>query len=71
MLLCRHHHRTLHTGQWSLTGDTGQPGLFWASAGPWTKPAQTAAHRSPPVTIHPLTPTTGTAPDPARSLWQP
>jgi hypothetical protein len=49
VLLCRHHHRTLHDGLWSLTPDAGQPGLFWANAAGWQRPAQTAADRSPPV----------------------
>lgn len=51
VLLCRHHHRTLHAGQWSLTPDTGQPGKFWASTAGWARPAQAAADRSPPVTV--------------------
>lgn len=50
-LLCRHHHRTLHAGQWSLELDTGQPGRFWASTAGWQRPAQTAADRSPPIVV--------------------
>ena len=53
VLLCRHHHRTLHTGLWSLTPDTGQPGRFWASTAGWIKPTQTAADRSPPIILEP------------------
>jgi hypothetical protein len=33
--------------------DTGQPGRFWASTAGWVKPAQTAADRSPPITLEP------------------
>ena len=53
VLLCRHHHRTLHAGLWSLEPDTGQPGRFWASTAGWQRPAQTAADRSPPVLVPP------------------
>lgn len=53
VLLCRHHHRTLHTGLWSLAPDTGQPGRFWASTAGWIKPTQTAADRSPPIIVEP------------------
>jgi hypothetical protein len=49
VLLCRHHHRTLHAGHWTLTPDTGQPGRFWATTAGWDQPAQTAADRSPPI----------------------
>jgi hypothetical protein len=49
VLLCRHHHRTLHTGHWTLTPDTGQPGRFWATTTGRDQPAQTAADRSPPI----------------------
>ena len=53
VLLCRHHHRTLHAGLWSLHPDPGQPGLFWASTAGWERPTQTAADRSPPITVEP------------------
>lgn len=53
VLLCRHHHRTLHTGQWSLSPDSGRPGGFWASTSGWVQPAQTAADRSPPLVVAP------------------
>ena len=49
VLLCRHHHRTLHAGEWTLTPDAGTPGRFWASTAGWDRPAQTAADRSPPI----------------------
>jgi hypothetical protein len=49
VLLCRHHHRTLHASEWSISPDPGQPGRFWATINGWDKPAQTAADRSPPV----------------------
>ncbi len=51
VLLCRHHHRTLHAGLWSLEPDIGQPGRFWASTAGWQRPAQTAADRSPPMVV--------------------
>jgi hypothetical protein len=51
VLLCRHHHRTLHAGLWSLVPNIGQPGRFWASTAGWAKPAQTAIDRSPPIII--------------------
>jgi hypothetical protein len=51
VLLCRHHHRTLHAGLWSLHPDPGQPGLFWAHTAGWQTPTQTAADRSPPITV--------------------
>lgn len=71
VLVCRHHHRTLHQGLWSLSPDTGQPGMFWASTADWGKPAQSASHRSPPIHVDPaLSGTRSRAPDPARSLWQ-
>lgn len=71
VLLCRHHHRTLHAGQWSLTPDSGQPGLFWASAAGWVKRAQTAADRSPPIRVDsPAGRPSDSAQDPARGLWQ-
>ena len=47
VLLCRHHHRTLHQGLWSLRPDEGQPGRFWATSAGWDRPAQTAADRAP------------------------
>lgn len=50
VLLCRHHHRTLHQGIWSLRPDAGQPGKFWATSAGWDRPAQTAADRSPVLT---------------------
>lgn len=49
VLLCRHHHRTLHASHWSLSPDAGQPGRFWVTIGGWDKPAQTTADRSPPI----------------------
>ena len=54
VLLCRHHHRTLHQGLWSLRPDEGQPGRFWATSAGWDKPAQTAADRSPVVRSAPV-----------------
>lgn len=51
VLLCRHHHRTLHAGDWALSGDPGQPGRFWVTIAGWDQPAQTSADRSPPVAI--------------------
>ena len=53
VLLCRHHHRTLHQGLWSLTPDTGKPGTFWASTAGWVTAAQTSADRSPPIVARP------------------
>lgn len=50
-LLCRHHHRTLHAGEWSLHTDSEKPGRFWASTAGWDRPAQTAADRSPPLHV--------------------
>lgn len=49
VLLCRHHHRTLHTGHWSLNPDSDAPGRFWATTPGWIQAAQTAADRSPPL----------------------
>ena len=49
VLLCRHHHRTLHAGQWSLSPDSARAGRFWASTSGWAQPAQSAADRSPAV----------------------
>jgi hypothetical protein len=46
VLLCRHHHRTLHQGLWSLRPRAQTPGLFWATNAGWDKPAQTAVDRS-------------------------
>lgn len=51
VLLCRHHHRTLHAGMWSLAPDDSRPGRFWASTAGWVTAAQTAADRSPPIVI--------------------
>jgi hypothetical protein len=51
VLLCRHHHRALHAGDWTLTPDAGKPGRFWASTAGWDRPAQTAADRSPPIRL--------------------
>jgi hypothetical protein len=51
VLLCRHHHRTLHCGLWGLSPDAGQPGLFWAVASGWERRAQSAADRSPPIRL--------------------
>ncbi len=51
VLLCRHHHRTLHAEMWGLTPDAGQPGRFWAGSAGWDRPAQTAADRSPPIQV--------------------
>lgn len=49
VLLCRHHHRTLHAGTWSLAPNPGTPGRFWATTSDGGHPAQTAADRSPPM----------------------
>jgi hypothetical protein len=57
VLLCRHHHRTLHTGHWHLTRpehDHGPPGdrvHNWIAVLPdgHTTPLQTATDRSPPL----------------------
>jgi hypothetical protein len=49
VLLCRHHHRTLHHGMWSLRPDGGHPGRFWATSAGWDRPAQATADRSPVV----------------------
>lgn len=73
VLLCRHHHRTLHQGLWTLAPDGGQPGRFWAGTGNGVTPAQTTADRSPPLmtTIgSDGEPISGLNRDPARSLWQ-
>lgn len=68
VLLCRHHHRSLHAGEWSLAPDPGQPGRFWASATGLDTPAQTAADRSPPVRV--VGPS-GDAPESPWSPWSP
>lgn len=54
VLLCRHHHRTLHQGLWSLRPDVGQPGRFWATSAGWDRPAQTAADRAPSLHSAPV-----------------
>lgn len=48
VLLCRHHHRTLHARQWSIHPDPGSPGLFWVRDDDGLHTAQTASDRSPP-----------------------
>jgi hypothetical protein len=53
VLLCRHHHRSLHDGMWSLAPDDVVPGRFWASTPDGRYPAQTAADRSPPIRLRP------------------
>ena len=49
VLLCRHHHRTLHAGCWQIRPDPGTPGLFWTSDHDGLHQAQTAHDRSPPL----------------------
>lgn len=49
VLLCRHHHRTLHQHLWAIHPDPGTPGLFWVTSDDGLKPAQTTTDRSPPV----------------------
>jgi hypothetical protein len=57
VLLCRHHHRTLHTGHWHLTrpehddGPAEEPVHDWVAVHPdgHTTPLQTATDRSPPL----------------------
>jgi hypothetical protein len=57
VLLCRHHHRTLHTGHWHLARpehDHGPPGQRvhdWVAVQPdgHTTPLPTATDRSPPA----------------------
>jgi hypothetical protein len=49
VLLCRHHHRTLHAGDWRLHPDSASPGLFWVLDSSGVRPAQTALDRSPPL----------------------
>jgi len=48
VLLCRHHHRTLHHGQWAIHPDPGTPGLFWTTDRDGLHQAQTSTDRSPP-----------------------
>lgn len=48
VLLCRHHHRTLHQGQWAIHPDPGSPGLFWTTDSDGLHQAQTSSDRSPP-----------------------
>ena len=62
VLLCRHHHRTLHAGDWTLTPDVGKRGRFWASTAGWDRPAQTAADRSPPIQLDRSHSITGASP---------
>ena len=61
VLLCRHHHRTLHSGDWSLVPDSRQPGVFWSDTAGWQRRTQTAADRSPPLTVRV---STASSPDP-------
>lgn len=58
VLLCRHHHRTLHEGLWAIHPDPGSPGVFWTTDTNGMRPAQTSGDRSPPLTTspRPLTP---------------
>lgn len=49
VLLCRHHHRTLHQHVWGIHPDPGSPGLFWVTSDNGLRAAQTATDRSPPV----------------------
>jgi hypothetical protein len=49
VLLCRHHHRTLHQGVWSLDADPGSRHRLVASTAAGPVPVQTAADRSPPI----------------------
>jgi len=49
VLLCRHHHRTLHAEDWRLHPDLASPGLFWVLDSSGVRPAQTALDRSPPL----------------------
>ena len=51
VLLCRHHHRTLHAQQWSIHPDPGAPGLFWTRDRRGLHSAQTATDRSPPGVV--------------------
>lgn len=52
VMLCRHHHRTLHQGLWSIRPDPSAPGLFWTTDADGLHQAQTATDRSPP--LHPV-----------------
>ncbi len=49
VLLCRHHHRTLHQHLWAVHPDPGSPGLFWVTSDGGLRRAQTASDRSPPA----------------------
>lgn len=49
VMLCRHHHRTLHANHWSIHPDPGAPGLFWTRDEAGIHSAQTASDRSPPA----------------------
>lgn len=50
VLLCRHHHRTLHAHHWRIDPDPGTPGRFWITQRDGQQqPAQIAADRSPPL----------------------
>lgn len=49
VLLCHHHHRTLHQGWWAIHTDPGSPGAFWTTSRAGLRPAQTAGDRSPPL----------------------
>jgi len=51
VLLCRHHHRTLHAGHWTIHPDPGTPGLFWTRDRAGIHSAQTATDRSPPPVL--------------------
>lgn len=55
VLLCRHHHRSLHDGVWRLRADPDRPGRFMASTPAGWTAAQTAADRSPPMRQRPPT----------------
>jgi len=55
VLLCRHHHRSLHGGLWGLKPDPGRSGRFWAATPDGRYPAQTAADRSPPLRVRSTT----------------
>ena len=51
VLLCRHHHRTLHAGHWTIHPDPGSPGLFWTRDAQGLHQAQTGTDRSPPSPV--------------------